>query len=412
MTAAPLGHITDLRTADNYYPDTPLCRRVQLQDAARELLPPGSRVQYCMRRRVDDSEPVDIVCHPDEKRASYTNLMVCGNKWLCPVCGAYHAEQERELLQHGLDIWHSRGYQVVMATFTLRHKAWEPCQEVLTGLLDSFSAFWRYREGRNIGDEFNIVGRVRGLEVTQGQNGWHAHIHCLLFIERDVITKRQMARLQDRARKHWLDVLNRHKRTANREIGLEITYGQHLVAAYVAKFGKDWGDSGHYNERWTVAHETAKGATKANAGKENRTPNGLLNDYLWGDDHAGHLWLEYAEAFKGKSILRWSKGLKDYLGLDDYISALPVEPPKQAPFVIARLPFAVWKQVLYYEIVAELIDIAGTGDQGMIRHFLSEFDISTADIEWPTIPDLTQFILEPARAGPQPTKGQHHERAA
>jgi len=391
-----LGSITELRSADDYYPDTPLCRRVELQHAAQELLPRDSRVQCCMKRRVNKEEPVSLVYHPDEEKASYTNLMVCGNKWLCPVCAAHQSEKARAELQHAIDLWTAQGKHVVMATFTLRHRNNELCRDVMNGLLDSFSAFWRCRAGQKIVHDHKIIGRVRGLEPTVGDNGWHPHIHCLLFLDREFIRPGEIFDLQNQCRELWQHVLKRHGRDANTEYGVKITINEAVLADYVSKFGIDDGKKHvRYSQEWTEASEATKGHVKV-SGHGGRTPNGLLNDYSFGDERAGKLWLEYAEAFKGKSILHWSPGLKDHLGLDDYIKSLPQKPePTEEKVIIAQFPLSVWKKILHYSIAPHLLDIGGTGEQEMIRWFLAEHGISTSEVIWPTIPDLP-----PSRAGP------------
>ena len=40
--------------------------------------------------------------------------------------------------------------------------------------------------GGEVKDELGIVGTIRSLEVTCGPNGWHPHLHVLIFAGADV----------------------------------------------------------------------------------------------------------------------------------------------------------------------------------------------------------------------------------
>lgn len=48
-------------------------------------------------------------------------------------------------------------------------------------LLESFNAAWRSKAMRAVREKYGIVGEGKVFEVTYGENGWHPHLHVLLF---------------------------------------------------------------------------------------------------------------------------------------------------------------------------------------------------------------------------------------
>jgi hypothetical protein len=105
-----------------------------------------------------------------------------------------------------------------------------------------------------------------------------------------------------------------------------------------------------------------------------RTPFSLLADYaLLEDTGAGSLFKHYARAFKGKNHLRWSRGLRDQLGLSPQLSDLEVaEQQTDEADLLGILDREQWASVLASGRGArgELLELARSGDWSQVLAWL------------------------------------------
>lgn len=158
----------------------------------------------------DDGQGVVIKRREVDGRAiaSYHGLMTCGSVWACPRCSAVVAHTRAQEIAAAVRECHSRGGRVYLMTLTMRHTSRDGLSELWDGLSSGWrSAFgtrpWTGQKARNeirkgrtvnisqvIGDaeRFGVAGRTRVVEATYGApsdggNGWHLHIHALVFAE-------------------------------------------------------------------------------------------------------------------------------------------------------------------------------------------------------------------------------------
>lgn len=370
--------------------------RYALQNAARALLP-NSWVARCLRWPIKRSDPVDVLHTPFTGSAHYGNLMVCGSVWHCPVCAAKIATRRVEELQQAIAIWQGERFNGsnLMMTFTLQHNQAESCAYVLDGLLKALVKFWAGEPAQRFKNRYGIEGRVRSLEVTHGQNGWHAHLHVLLFIRSDKFTFLDDMRQDAAAR--WQSVLAKFERYASLANGVDIRSADDFIAEYVLKFGK------LPESRWTEAHELGHSHRKR-AGLGGQSPMELLQAYSYGDPAAAALWLEYAEAFKGKRQLVWTDGLRKRLGLaDEKTDEELATEQRELAIILARLDKGQWRHVVDNDIRAEVLQLAATGDQKAVKQYLEDFGI--VGVEYPGLSDtvidnvaqdLVYYVSEPA----------------
>lgn len=222
------------------------------------------------------------------------NLAVCGSH-LCPVCGPRVAAQRRDEVGTVLEKAKEVGGLVpVLLTLTARHKAGDSLAALL-GPLKEAQRRWRNHRAHKAFRR-STVGTVSAFEVTHGRNGWHPHFHLLVFIKADSPAKalRSIAAL----RSPWSAALD--------AVGLSC--GRAGFKAVVA-----W-DGGRYLAKWDASKEMTKAQAKT-AKQGGRSPAQLLRDSHEGDKRAGRLWAEWAAAMKGRSVLRFSPGLKDWAGV-------------------------------------------------------------------------------------------------
>lgn len=325
----------------------------------------AERTAYCHHVMLPQAETVDGLYHPETKSASYRGLMKCASVWACPVCSAKITERRRAEISEAVA---GSPYHVVMVTLTVQHTRGDALVPLLDDLKAAYGHFFSGRPWRRLAAEFGVVGRIRSLEVTNGVNGWHPHIHVLLFLTGEVSQDALESRLQP----IWAAVVAKHGRYAMQDYGLTVRTGGDVVATYVAKMGLEEPELTSGESGWTLTHELVKSVVKQ-ARRGGRTPLQLLADCATGDSRAGELWLEYYWAFKGQRQLVWSKGLRALLGLDDELTDEEIEGQEEdSAVVLVQLSPAQWRVIVAKRAQAAVLDAVATGDKATVYGLLAE----------------------------------------
>lgn len=346
-------------------------RRYSLRESAAQLLP-GERVCKCGWRPVP-GESIGIVKR--DGRHYLSNIQMCGSVWTCPVCAPKVAKRRSAELREAVSEWEARGGSVLLLTLTIDHVR----KDELPNLLDRFTEAmrelwaggWAGRWRRDLGQ----VGMVRNLEVTWGTaNGWHPHAHALLFIGRHdhptipglcYYAEEDVQDAEARIKARWQAVAARHgfKVSLRRGATLEDVRSPEDAAGYLAGEGKasDWGAA----EELTWSHiKQTKGVRY--------TPFRLLAACDSDDVGAAPaLFQTYADAFKGRRQLYWSKGLRELLGLgveksDEDAANMRDE---QAKLIVA-VDTRIYCWIRARGLLCDLLEAADeAGDEG-VRAFL------------------------------------------
>ena len=249
-------------------------------------------------------------------------LAVCGSH-LCPVCGPRVASIRTEEVKAVLAKAKAEGLHPIMITLTLRHG---PEDDLGTLMKAMKSGLRRWKQHRKYKDaKPSIFGVIAATETTHGRNGWHPHHHLIALVKAD--TQAKALRLVASLRKAWEASLKAEGRDCGRS-GFKATMAE-SASKYVAK--------------WDAAPEVAKAHEKKGR-QGGRSPSELLRDAYDGDKRAAVLWGQYAAAMKGKSVLRFSQGLKAWAGLldkSDEEAAAPSE--AEAQHLIHLIDGGVWE---------------------------------------------------------------------
>lgn len=301
------------------------------------------RGRHCRRIRANGHEVITI--DRTEGRASIGGTQTCGSVWSCACCCARILGGRTEDLVQALVKHRARGGSVVMTTFTLQHRS----RHALADLWEVLQYAWKAARGgnrssRNALAAAGSVGWVRNVEATHGANGWHLHVHALVFLDaRHRVSHDTPSRLPvwrvgapgpDAVRalgstmfNAWRGAVKRVRDTVQdvwpehaiasmglpsdahgwdaRLIDLDDAVGE--VAGYLAK--------GEYTGATSASLELTAGG-KVGRGKRNRTPMQILADLVDGelyDDLV--LFNEWERASKGRRMMTWSDGLRDGLEL-------------------------------------------------------------------------------------------------
>lgn len=271
---------------------------------------------------------VEVYRNAERNGASITGLNRCGNLHTCPVCSSKVGELRRKQLSAGSVSQIRQGGTVYLLTFTFPHEATDKIEGLMDMLEKARKKFQNDPFWKKIRQQKNCKGYVTSLEFTVSlENGWHPHIHMLVFCDKQAFGEgapaNEFGDLRsasiDELAKRWVNILfkvglgDQSKLTDMLAHAFNVRGGE-KAAEYIAKFGRD--------EKWGASAELAKSHAKIGAAGEkwgvpHFTPFQLL---IWagqGDGWAVHRFREYAEAVEGKKALVWSRGLKAALGVAD-----------------------------------------------------------------------------------------------
>jgi hypothetical protein len=182
-----------------------------------------------------------------------------------------------------------------MMTNTLRHAWGDDLQLLRTGLSKSVSRMWQGRAGQALMQRIRKVHHIRSIEVTHGENGFHPHVHTLLFLDRE-LTDVDRVELGER----WQDAVSLElgsRYSPDTEHGTTIDDSHRTD--YITKLGLE------------VAAITTKSAKNGN-----RTMWTVAADAAAGDKASAAIWSQYVRAMFGCRQLFWSKGAKQAFGIN------------------------------------------------------------------------------------------------
>lgn len=365
-------------------------RRYKLQDYAARLLP-NHRVAQCQRLLTPTAAGISVMHSPECKSAYFRNTITCNRLWECPVCAEKITNQRREELSAAIASARRLGWSPVLLTATLRHSKADKLADVLGALLAAWRAFTSGKGYQELSEQWYWQGSIKSLEPTYGINGWHPHLHFLIFLSGDPKSF-NIGGFKDMVSDRWMQVLKRQGFDASYEHGIDVRTADADIADYVAKFGREPKEAG-----WTASREMTKGGSKRGK-QEGLTPFQLLEIFGKGDDseeylqasgvvgsskQAGALFSEYVAAFSGRKQLVWSRGLREALALAPELSdadEAAVQPADAVELVLIER--SSWKLIAASGRRGDLLDVAAAGDAIQLRAWLwANFRIMHYDLE-------------------------------
>ena len=346
----------------DYDPVMARVERFAMQSAARKILP-NSRTAHCLRN-VQKAKDIEVWQSKERGTCSFKGLQTCGSVWACPCCSAKISERRRVELRTAIALHTASGGHVLLATFTTPHYLGDNLSDVLAGQAKALKYINSERASVKVFDDMGCIGKIRALEVTHGRlrrsnNGWHPHYHVLLFVRSGLDLEACRASLFER----WVSAcLKAGLKAPSIEHGINLDDGT-KAAAYASK--------------WGLESEMTKGHTKkANDGE---TPFDLLRAYLERcDGHAAILFREFAETFKGKRQLHWSKGLKKRFGIGEVSDDELVAKQDDDAAKLGTITIDQWRKILRAEGRATVLELAAHGWPAVMRYIdgLRETEVS------------------------------------
>ncbi|MGW3297638.1 protein rep [Streptomyces xiamenensis] len=248
-------------------------------------------------------------------RAGFRGVVTCGSVHVCPCCGSsIRAARQEELDAVGV-AWECQSCGLAMMTLTMRHFL----RQLLAVLVEQQRAAWKLAFGQNAGrawrdakKKYGIRGFVRAWEVTHGEaNGWHAHYHVLLFLDRPW-TREQRSEVEAIAYTAWSEALEKVGAYLPSEAhGVRIDAPDRGEAGKMARYLMKNQDG---KAAWGAAAELTRQDIKQGQ-NGHRTPFqiGAAAVAEDADQRDVELWLEFEAAATGIRSLYWSNGLRKYL---------------------------------------------------------------------------------------------------
>ena len=347
-----------------------------------------SRRAWCGRARTFGSVAVKVRHDEDGSHAHFSGVQHCGSVWACPVCAPIIRRERAEEITEGARRHIATGGGIAMVTFTIRHSRVDGLRDSMRVLADAYSDMSRSRAFRDWKAERGMVGYITATEITFGMNGWHPHRHVLMLFDRPVSHEQERA-LQGELFAMWSHAVERSGgETVSREAFdvRAVTSGEEQVAAYVTKTVK--GVEG-------IGKEVSLADVKAGRASGSINPFQLLDVET---PEAETLWNEYAEATKGRSAIRWSRGLRDALGMGrektDQEIVDELEQMGEVRLLIA--PSLFNRSVRSYRSACLILEAAERGDYGYIRRSLGGSGYPTTLPDGHTVAMLCDYMTAAA----------------
>jgi len=272
------------------------------------------RLRKCGRIRLGDRVQIR---HTPQLGAGFAGLATCGSVWACPCCSVriLNARRGEVATAIGLHL-SSHGAQLAMLTLTMRHRRGQSLAELWDALGYAWAGVTSGKGWKTAQARYGLAGWVRVVEVTHGGNGWHVHVHALLFLDRaQPVEPSELVDWRGDLSARWSRALERKGLSP----ALERAQDLHMIdgtadplAEYFTKQTDDEFTADALSQEFTrSASKTARGASVG------RSPWRFLDGAMGGDADELALWWEFESASRGRRQMTWSRGFRDRLGLND-----------------------------------------------------------------------------------------------
>lgn len=250
----------------------------------------------------------------------------CASVWVCPVCATAISLQRTEEISTAVDWWRGQSHDIRMMTITIRHNLSQDLVTLRRGLCRAWRKLQQSRKWRDLREEAGIDHLIRGIEVNLGENGWHPHVHVVLFAR-------------------FPDVLDQ--------------WQQRLTTCWRWMVRKELGRSCVPSKKRALAISSPKdGAYVAKrmgmeiSSTRKRTSDGSMSAWELAERVAsgevdGEIWKTYFDGTRGCHQLQWSRGLRELVQPKetDLDCVRAVEDGSQAEReVIAAIPRETWRE--------------------------------------------------------------------
>lgn len=319
------------------------------------------RTRYCHAHRAYGSDSITIKLSQSDVHksvASYGGLQTCESIWACPVCAARIAVEKGLDVMKALELAKRENWQPVMVALTARHNVamrLEAFKNQFKAAWQMFSAHRRWKTFKKIyGVKHEIVNR----EITYGDNGWHYHMHLLLFLDFGAIDSAAADDLQSALEALWMQCLESKGLDGIPNIAAKVSSHGNVGQTYLTKIGLTISESNGKLEYEMTSSETKSGKSIWD----------ILRHAHYGDEKSESLYIEFVEAMSDTNFLTLSHGLKALIA-DIQLPSNDSEPDKSQEW--AEISPYWWNIVRRAYAMGKLLELAALSrDIGQCRDFL------------------------------------------
>jgi len=290
-----------------YVPAAAVVERGQRQEARYKLRSSLRQVTSLPRLRACGLPFSCMVVRCKENVHHFSGMSTCGSGWVCPVCAAkirYHrADEVSRAVVSALN----KGMDALFVTRTIPHSAEDKLGVTIGLLAEGRRYVSNQKVVKAVRKTAGYIGGIAAKEISYGLNGWHPHTHDIEFNEHDVTLEdfaalssvyyEYLSRFYSR---NGFDGLSRQHGLRVEQVQLDAT----ALAQYMAKLQEGAAIRLH------TAHELTRADLKQ--GREGSLmPFALAREFFeTGDMALLDLWHEYERETFGRSVIRFTKGLR------------------------------------------------------------------------------------------------------
>lgn len=395
----PLGNIAILSATDTISDGHKTrIKRYKLLSGAQKILIDNNvcnprngnphRTRFCHARRTYLADNIVIKLNNNDisSEASIGNVQTCGSVWSCPVCAARIAVQKGKLVQKALQYAKENNQIPIMVALTASHDLHTPLKEFKKKFKAAWNMFSAHRQWKNFKKNYGLRHWIANREITYGANGWHYHMHLLLFM--DAVSLKYAdndIKLEEALSKLWLNCLAHKGLSGLEEYALKVSAGENVGVTYLTKIGlTEDAKTGDLQYEMTASGNKKSGYTIWD----------ILRHASYGDKTSETLYIEFVGAMFGDSFLSFSKGFLPLLHKlaqqsEDDGNSEKIDWIEIAPY---------WWGIVYRSYaIADLLECAAkTRDTVAVRWFL--YDLQDELIDAGKLPDYHRVYRRVARS--------------
>jgi len=232
----------------------------------------------------------EINFNPLHGSVNVSNIETCASVWQCPVCRSKIMQKRANELQIIEERFKAEGGHTAMITFTVPHYKHQSLKTIQgnhkgkTGISGAMARLRQHRAWRSLKKQIGYISDCRATEITHGSNGWHQHMHMIIYTHREIDIETTEPVLLNL----WADCCEAAQLDRPNNHGVKITRG---ASQYIAK--------------WGAASELT--STTAKEGKNGNMSISEMEATMLTDPDSVKMTLkEYYTTMKGRKLLTWS----------------------------------------------------------------------------------------------------------
>lgn len=276
----------------------------------KKLLKEQHRVCACGKHKRDSEQSVSASINTSTGVASLNNVIHCGSVWVCPSCSFKISQERKKELAEAMKACRGKGLHVAMLTLTVPHYMGDNLKELFKKMGKAKHSLWTNRNSRDyFKSQMPLIGHITATEVKYSDNnGFHPHYHILLILDKQYQAE-DLEIIESDLYEFWAEkCVKQGLGKPSRKHGVDLKMGSNaedMLADYIAK--------------WGLAEEMTQSHMKV--GKKNKQSLTMWEVLDLSQmeastrDKYSYIFKTYAQAFKGRRQLFWSKGLKKLLSI-------------------------------------------------------------------------------------------------